>query len=163
MLLAGLREPKRRERMAALAAPVMVGNITANDQVAYRQHWNQGMLEHYRDQRCSHVLTLSWNTGTPLPVAREHLRLLHAKVDRKLLGCRFAEKAPEERSKAAFVFEGIGSHLHVHSLWRIRLPKCSASTAYSRRTGAACGTPSCRAGPTNLLSRTMLSSARATP
>ncbi len=86
-----------------------------------RQRWKQAMQEHYRDMGFSHALTLSWNNATPLPAAREHLRLLHAKVDRMRLGPRFHKKPRAERSQAVFVFEGIGSFLHVHSLWRVRL------------------------------------------
>lgn len=98
----------------------MTTPMTGTTLTAYSERWKQGMLEHIRDQRFSHALTLSWNADVALPVAREHLRLLHAKVDRKLFGVRFHEKPMAERSSAIFVLEGIGSHLHAHSLWRVR-------------------------------------------
>lgn len=94
--------------------------MTGVNLTAYRERWKQEMQEHFRDQGFSHALTLSWNTDVPLPVARGHLRLLHTKVDRTLLGARFNKKPMAERSKAVFVFESIGSHIHVHSLWRVR-------------------------------------------
>lgn len=79
------------------------------------------MIQHLREQRFTHALTLAWNADIPLHVAREHLKALHGIVDGKLLGCRYNRKPLDQRTPAVFVFEGVGpgGHLHVHSLWRI--------------------------------------------
>ncbi len=85
-----------------------------------RETWKEEFVHFLKDQRFTHGLTVSWNANIPMSVAREHLKQLHARVDRKLLGPRFAEKPSQVRSLALFAFEKIDLHIHCHSLWRLQ-------------------------------------------
>lgn len=80
------------------------------------------MVEHFRDLKFTHALTLAWNQSRPHEKAVEDLKALHWRVDRKLLGRHLTKRLRMDRTLAVFVFEGImpGGHVHVHSLWRLR-------------------------------------------
>ena len=96
-------------------------SCAATVQPPYRERWKQAMVDYHRDLGFTHALTLSWNRNVVLSVAKKHLKLIHRRVDRKLLGCRYNEKPRDERTLAVFVFEGLKTgHIHVHSLWRVR-------------------------------------------
>lgn len=99
-------------------------NVASNPTFAAlnQRGWKEGMIDLFRDQRFTHALTVSWNRDTPLPVATRHLKALHALVDRRLLGPRYARKPRDQRTPAVFVYEGLsqGGFVHAHSLWRVR-------------------------------------------
>jgi hypothetical protein len=96
--------------------------MTCTDLLSYHERWKRSMVEHYRDLGFTHALTLAWNRNLALPVARKHLKLVHGIVDEELFGCRYHKKPRDQRTLAAFIFEGlgVGGHLHAHSLWRIK-------------------------------------------
>lgn len=87
-----------------------------------RERWKCAYVEHLRNQRFNFALTVAWNKSTPLPLAREDLKVLDRLVNQELLGPKFHKKRPDQRTLAVFVFEGIGpgGHIHAHSLWRIK-------------------------------------------
>jgi hypothetical protein len=86
-----------------------------------RERWKRAMVEHFRDIKFTHALTLAWNCSRSLETAKKDLKKFHAMVDRKLLGRTFNQRPKTGRTTAVFVFEGVGpgGHLHVHSLWRV--------------------------------------------
>lgn len=69
--------------------------------------------------RFTHALTLRWNRVVSVASRFEHLKSLHARVDRRLIGKQFHAASKTERSLAIFPFEGSDVSVHCHSLWRI--------------------------------------------
>lgn len=81
--------------------------------------WKQGLISTVVAQGYSHALTIAWNRDIGIDRAWRNIKLLHAKTDKKLLGRNYWKFDPSERTRAIFVFEGIGYNLHVHSFWKI--------------------------------------------
>jgi hypothetical protein len=69
--------------------------------------------------RWNMAATLVWNRSVGMERARQDLKDLVARVDRKLIGSHFHKLRSDKRTQAFFVFEGLGhDHVHVHSLWK---------------------------------------------
>lgn len=87
------------------------------------------LIRFYARQGFSHVLTLCWNTDFlaaraglrgRLELARQDIRELMARVDRRLLGTRFHTKPRDQRTAGVFFFEHVDRNLHAHGLIRVK-------------------------------------------
>lgn len=103
---------------------VTVGNISDRPSFVtiHSDRWKRAWVEHFRDLRFTHALTLAWNRSRPFEEAVKDLKAIHTRVDRNLLGRRFSTLPVADRTLAVFVFEQIArrNRIHVHSLWRLR-------------------------------------------
>lgn len=87
--------------------------------ITEQRRWKDGMVGMVCAQGYTAALTLAWNRDLSVQSATNDLKALHALIDRAFLGCRFHKKPTGDRTKAVFVFESIGSHIHVHSQWAV--------------------------------------------
>jgi len=71
-------------------------------------------------------ITLTDPTEPHLTTMREKLGKLCGRVDRAVLGKKFASRLPQERTDGIFFIEHIGSNIHAHGL--LRVPNTSLET-----------------------------------
>jgi len=84
--------------------------------------WKEAMIAAITARKPTHALTIAWNCDPRIDRAKRDLKLAHAKIDKKLLGRNYWRFPASERTKALFVFEGVGYNLHAHSFWTVPPP-----------------------------------------
>lgn len=82
------------------------------DNVKYKN----ALVDFIVDQKFDIYLTLNWNKLAPLGGAREQLRNLFFRIDKKILGPRFNKMKASRRTRGVFFFEHVDANIHCHGL-----------------------------------------------
>ncbi|TAA58862.1 hypothetical protein [Shinella sp. JR1-6] len=89
----------------------------------HKKRLRQAWVEFVEAFEPNFYITLTDPTEPHLATMREKLGKLCGRIDRALLGKKFARYLPHERTDGIFFIEHIGSNIHAHGL--LRVPKAS--------------------------------------
>lgn len=89
----------------------------------HKKRLRQAWVEFVEAFEPNFYITLTDPTEPHLATMREKLGRLCGRIDRALLGKKFARHLPVERTDGIFFIEHIGSNIHAHGL--LRVPKAS--------------------------------------
>lgn len=89
----------------------------------HKKRLRQAWVEFVEAFEPNFYFTLTDPTEPHLATMREKLGKLCGRIDRALLGKKFARHLPHERTDGIFFIEHIGSNIHAHGL--LRVPKAS--------------------------------------
>jgi len=104
-----------------------MGNVA--EYVSFEARFNKVRRSAYAlwfdDPAFNVAINLNFNSDVVLPTAREAIKNLFFRVDRKVVGTKRFVEMPEERTQGVFAFEHLHSNLHAHGLLQVKPERLS--------------------------------------